>query len=808
MEVPQSGYQQPVGMYQQYQADYAAQTAQFNPMSANTRLWAQNQPQLPYNPNSGAYINSWPSSSANSAPAQSGASPQYDGHQPQPPSFEHYSQHVQNFDTPQVQSTAGPARVPRRQTAQEKVVQADPTRQSSASRSERSRGQRGESSASAHTSQPPTTATCTSSQSGSTSALTLPGSSSTDASLNNTPGPAGNLSSARDTIAVDATKKKSRLTNLDRRDICIYQRDTPGVRQEDIAQKWGVERSTISKVLKEKNKWLFISAEETVEIAKARPPKFEHIEEKLLEWCLTKHDAGSAILDKEIRDKALELAQGSASATNKFKASHGWIDAFKRRFGIRKGIFLGEGTLHEKNRALGNGVGNVSIMDIGPTMMDSLYRMGEYDPNAAAREVVYDLPIWKKSIQELTEKRGGRPWHELTEEEQQASQAAGDNDMYPHYQMAAEEAKLEDTALEEARNETYELEDAALAAGDESFDRRATFDEIMHEKLAAIDYESVDVPELDVPPVPGQHPDDIEPTPGPSGERAHEAIWEVIRFCMPRRGRVFSNGHCAVLLEIWARTMIIYERQRRAGARRLAYEQVYFKDRKNDVKHAEEMIAEKERDFALNPTGEPTGKDVVARQTRKEDLEALLQLKEAHDELIKDPDQATWLNQVHDAQREEDPSLVPIAPVASTSALPLSPPPTEAQPIASSPTSGSSSSSPAGSSGALLTPRSALQDDGIEIYTPTSLPPEGHFLRRMLTRPDSSLVSVQCPTKPFCNPEDLNFPPELLYGGGAPGSVGAPLWAESGTVWTGMGLFGDSPQDEPPDVDMSNAPPS
>ena len=87
--------------------------------------------------------------------------------------------------------------------------------------------------------------------------------------------PAGGMSPTQDAAsgedaAAAGTKKKSRLTNLDRRDICIYQRDNPGVRQEEIAKKWGVERSSISKILKEKFKWLSISADETVEIVRAK----------------------------------------------------------------------------------------------------------------------------------------------------------------------------------------------------------------------------------------------------------------------------------------------------------------------------------------------------------------------------------------------------------------------------------------------------------------------------------------------------------------------------------------------------------
>lgn len=56
--------------------------------------------------------------------------------------------------------------------------------------------------------------------------------------------------------------KKHRLRDLDRKMICQYHLDNPNARQEDIGSHFGVERSTISKILKEKDKWLNISAED------------------------------------------------------------------------------------------------------------------------------------------------------------------------------------------------------------------------------------------------------------------------------------------------------------------------------------------------------------------------------------------------------------------------------------------------------------------------------------------------------------------------------------------------------------------
>jgi hypothetical protein len=62
--------------------------------------------------------------------------------------------------------------------------------------------------------------------------------------------------------------RKGRLTNKDRRDICLYHSKTPAARQEDIAAMWHVERSTISKILKAKAKWLATPLEDDLKVAR------------------------------------------------------------------------------------------------------------------------------------------------------------------------------------------------------------------------------------------------------------------------------------------------------------------------------------------------------------------------------------------------------------------------------------------------------------------------------------------------------------------------------------------------------------
>ena len=68
----------------------------------------------------------------------------------------------------------------------------------------------------------------------------------------------------RDSINGDSTPpvrpkaKKAKLDNTTRKAICLYQQDHPHLKQEEIAQHFKIERSTVSKVLKGKYLWLNI----------------------------------------------------------------------------------------------------------------------------------------------------------------------------------------------------------------------------------------------------------------------------------------------------------------------------------------------------------------------------------------------------------------------------------------------------------------------------------------------------------------------------------------------------------------------
>jgi hypothetical protein len=65
-------------------------------------------------------------------------------------------------------------------------------------------------------------------------------------------------------------QRKQRLFNVDRKRICEFHLENPNLRQEDIAARYNVERSTISKILKNKIKWLNVPASESLRVAKHR----------------------------------------------------------------------------------------------------------------------------------------------------------------------------------------------------------------------------------------------------------------------------------------------------------------------------------------------------------------------------------------------------------------------------------------------------------------------------------------------------------------------------------------------------------
>ncbi|KAM5473667.1 hypothetical protein MauCBS54593_002465 [Microsporum audouinii] len=121
------------------------------------------------------------------------------------------------------------------------------------------------------------------------------------------------------------------LTDAERRRMCLYHQENPHVKQTEIGAMFGVERSTVSKVLRQKDKYLFPDDGHRSPIKKAKG-KFPDIERALSNWVKNHQRQGGDINDALIREKALFFANtvGSPEGHEKILTSS-WLERFKQK---------------------------------------------------------------------------------------------------------------------------------------------------------------------------------------------------------------------------------------------------------------------------------------------------------------------------------------------------------------------------------------------------------------------------------------------------------------------------------------------
>ncbi|OBT64903.1 hypothetical protein VE03_06472 [Pseudogymnoascus sp. 23342-1-I1] len=119
------------------------------------------------------------------------------------------------------------------------------------------------------------------------------------------------------------------LSDDDRRLMCQIHEDNPGVKQAEIGSLFGVERSTVSKVLRDKEK--FLSLEEPSASPPKRPKgdRVQNIELTLHNWWIKEQGNGSLRTRDEIREKAIKFATILRSQEGLQRANDDqWLDRF------------------------------------------------------------------------------------------------------------------------------------------------------------------------------------------------------------------------------------------------------------------------------------------------------------------------------------------------------------------------------------------------------------------------------------------------------------------------------------------------
>ncbi|TDZ23609.1 Tigger transposable element-derived protein 6 [Colletotrichum orbiculare MAFF 240422] len=126
------------------------------------------------------------------------------------------------------------------------------------------------------------------------------------------------------------------LTDDDRKKMCLYAAENPNVKQTDIGAMFGVERSTVSKVLRNKEKYLNPEADRSQSPAGRRhvKGKFPDIDRAVTSWYRRQHSAGLSPGDDEILEQARHFSRtthGGSDAGQTKSINTTWLERFKQR---------------------------------------------------------------------------------------------------------------------------------------------------------------------------------------------------------------------------------------------------------------------------------------------------------------------------------------------------------------------------------------------------------------------------------------------------------------------------------------------
>ncbi|KAL9027231.1 MAG: hypothetical protein Q9196_004219 [Gyalolechia fulgens] len=165
------------------------------------------------------------------------------------------------------------------------------------------------------------------------------------------------------------------LTDQDRRRMCQYHEENPTVKQTEIGSLFGVERSTVSKVLRHKDKYLHPDDGSRSPIKRAKG-KFPDIERAVSVWAKNHQRQGLPLSNEMIRDKARVFATtvGSSDCVAKVN-SLTWLAKFKQRNGLLGARPLeSEADDSDKGQPPDTGSGSQTPHGISPVSPTEQYR--------------------------------------------------------------------------------------------------------------------------------------------------------------------------------------------------------------------------------------------------------------------------------------------------------------------------------------------------------------------------------------------------------------------------------------------------
>ncbi|KAL9053552.1 MAG: hypothetical protein Q9162_004719 [Coniocarpon cinnabarinum] len=135
------------------------------------------------------------------------------------------------------------------------------------------------------------------------------------------------------------TTPRRTLTDNDRRKMCQYHQEHPTKKQTEIGEKFGVERSTVSKVLRQKEKYLRTTMDSNQSPVKASKKNKPDLDRALAKWAANQQSKGVRITDENIKNQARFFwhAAGNTSDLPVKIDSPSWLEKFKQKNGLTLG---------------------------------------------------------------------------------------------------------------------------------------------------------------------------------------------------------------------------------------------------------------------------------------------------------------------------------------------------------------------------------------------------------------------------------------------------------------------------------------
>lgn len=130
------------------------------------------------------------------------------------------------------------------------------------------------------------------------------------------------------TSSRSASTPRKTLTDSDRKAMCLYAEENPTAKQTEIGSRFGVERSTVSKVLRQKEKYLSHDdgSRSPAKRLKGRSPD---IERALANWAKNQEKKGVPLSDELIRHQARAFSATSSNPESASTLSSSWLEKFK-----------------------------------------------------------------------------------------------------------------------------------------------------------------------------------------------------------------------------------------------------------------------------------------------------------------------------------------------------------------------------------------------------------------------------------------------------------------------------------------------